>query len=233
MLTMSKTNFSQIDTKSFVLANQLVIEKPLFSALGNIRGARILDVGCGSGYYSKQFARKGAHVAGIDMNPLNVGTAKKYENKNLKFFVADAARFKLREKFDIVTAIFSLNELSKIIFKKTIANISLSLKKNGRLIFVIPHPHFSFMEKTDLIMRMGLNQRDYLNDGKKYGTKISLSNGGTITVTDHHYSLGFIFNVLMRNSFIINMFQELKVPKRKHRDYSTFPFYLLIAARKI
>ena len=40
-------------------------------------GARILDVGCGSGYISLELARSGYHVTGIDISSKVIDVAKK------------------------------------------------------------------------------------------------------------------------------------------------------------
>jgi len=48
-----------------------------FALLGDLRGRRLLDVGCGDGLNAALFARMGAHVTGVDISPLAISQAKR------------------------------------------------------------------------------------------------------------------------------------------------------------
>lgn len=61
-----------------------------FRILGDLRGKRLLDVGCGDGRNSALLARLGAQVVGIDIAPAAVELARKRARVN---GVADATRF--------------------------------------------------------------------------------------------------------------------------------------------
>ena len=71
-------------------------------------GARILDVGCGSGYTSLELARSGYHVTGIDISSKVIDVAKKTLESNpfkdgfgsLKYHVSSFDEFD--GKFDVV-----------------------------------------------------------------------------------------------------------------------------------
>jgi len=39
------------------------------AACGDVAGLRLLDVGCGSGYFAREMARRGARVSGLDISP--------------------------------------------------------------------------------------------------------------------------------------------------------------------
>jgi 2-polyprenyl-3-methyl-5-hydroxy-6-metoxy-1,4-benzoquinol methylase len=47
-----------------------------FSLLGDIRGKRVLDLGCGSGESSLLLVRRGARVHGMDISEALIGVAK-------------------------------------------------------------------------------------------------------------------------------------------------------------
>lgn len=48
-----------------------------FRRLGSLEGRRVLDLGCGRGRWSEQFARRGAHVTGIDWSWQALDQARK------------------------------------------------------------------------------------------------------------------------------------------------------------
>ncbi|MEO6888774.1 MAG: methyltransferase domain-containing protein, partial [Ktedonobacteraceae bacterium] len=47
-------------------ARQHLLNPAIFALLGDVRGKRVLDAGCGQGYLSRLLARKGALVTGIE-----------------------------------------------------------------------------------------------------------------------------------------------------------------------
>jgi 2-polyprenyl-3-methyl-5-hydroxy-6-metoxy-1,4-benzoquinol methylase len=82
-----------------------------FHALGDINGKSYLDVGCGSGRYCHEAARRGASpVVGLDVSPRMLSLAEdiaKKENlsKVCNFVSQDVLGFQPTTRFDVVTAI--------------------------------------------------------------------------------------------------------------------------------
>ena len=74
--------------------------------LGNLKDKSILDIGCGDGIITREFAKKGAKIIGIDKSKKMIEICnKKYINfKNLKFIKAEGKNLKLFENnsFDFV-----------------------------------------------------------------------------------------------------------------------------------
>lgn len=52
--------------------------------------SRILDIGCGTGYFSRRFARDGHAVTGVDVDPAMIGFARAHRTAGEDYFVADA-----------------------------------------------------------------------------------------------------------------------------------------------
>ncbi|MEE2657800.1 MAG: methyltransferase domain-containing protein [Candidatus Latescibacterota bacterium] len=68
-----------------------------FEVCGDVQGKKVLDVGCGSGRYAVEFARRGAEVVGIDMAESMVVMARQAANTA---GVADRCRFEAKEFLD-------------------------------------------------------------------------------------------------------------------------------------
>lgn len=70
------------------------------------QGGRLLDMGCGTGWTSVLFAKKGYDVVGQDLVPeaIDAGRRLKHENRiaNLDFVVGDYESLAFREEFDVV-----------------------------------------------------------------------------------------------------------------------------------
>jgi len=78
----------------------------LMGMLGDVSGASILDVGCGTGRLMKRLERLGAETMGVDISPKMVERARA---KSLLVLQADITQFTWNERFDIVTAVLTLN----------------------------------------------------------------------------------------------------------------------------
>jgi len=83
------------------------IERPAIKQLlGDMNGARVLDLGCGSGTYSVWFAELGAQVVGLDLSPTMIALAQDRARKRSvqpDFRVAD-----IREALPVSTSEYDL-----------------------------------------------------------------------------------------------------------------------------
>jgi ubiquinone/menaquinone biosynthesis C-methylase UbiE len=81
-----------------------------FTRCGEITGARVLDVGCGTGRYSIELAKRdAAQVIGIDFSPAMIDFAQKMADRcdvsdRCKFICADFNEFEASDRFDIIIA---------------------------------------------------------------------------------------------------------------------------------
>ncbi|HEV2072677.1 MAG TPA: methyltransferase domain-containing protein, partial [Thermomicrobiales bacterium] len=65
----------------------------LFSLTGDVSGSRVLDVGCGEGYFSRAVARADANVTGVDISERMLSLARTRTGADLPVeYLMDDAR---------------------------------------------------------------------------------------------------------------------------------------------
>lgn len=102
----------------------------------DMKGLKVLDIGCNAGFFSLEAKRRGAeYVLGIDINSKFIGMAKENASKeslDVDFRVADMTKLDVDVKFDIIIFTSALHYIeSPHSLFKAIAN---KLSHNGRLI---------------------------------------------------------------------------------------------------
>lgn len=108
----------------------------MLNLLGSVKGKRILDYGCNSGYFTNMIYKKCPNntVCGADINPYAVRAATK-RFKHLTFYMVDNDFFK-KHTFDIIVISHVLEHIvERETFMKNLATI---LADDGRLIIAIP-----------------------------------------------------------------------------------------------
>ncbi|MCW5804165.1 MAG: methyltransferase domain-containing protein [Deltaproteobacteria bacterium] len=123
----------------------------LLDACGDVRGLRVLDLGCGQGWFSRQLAGAGGHVTGIDWSAGLIEHARRLEEARhfqaqpsstthggVTYDVLDAADLAARfapGTFDLVTACMSLMDMPH-----PASVLAAAARLAPRLVFSIPNP---------------------------------------------------------------------------------------------
>lgn len=114
--------------------------------LGDVKGRLLLDAGCGEGYLSRHYARKGAKITGIDISSELISKAQdlsKDENTPIDFRQGNVCHLDIEDcVFDVVLA--NLVLLNIPCLTEALREFHRILKKNGILVFSIVHPAFNF-----------------------------------------------------------------------------------------
>ena len=114
-----------------------------FEMLGDIRGLRVLDLGCGEGHNTRLFADRGAKVVGIDISEAMIAAAREEEAREARGIAyhlgsgSDLSRF-ADGSFDAVLGTMALMDLPD--YAGCIREVARVLKAGGLFQFSITHP---------------------------------------------------------------------------------------------
>lgn len=115
--------------------------------LGDVKEKVLLDAGCGEGYLTRYYAKRGAVVTGIDISKQLIDTAIKLTKKeelSVEYNVSDICDMRSieTERFDIILS--NLVLLNIPCLDKALDEFHRVLKGDGILIISIVHPAFNF-----------------------------------------------------------------------------------------
>lgn len=125
--------------------------------------AKLLDLGCGSGWTSVFFARRGYHVTGQDIAPDMIGLAERNRADaavdNLDFVVCDYESLGFIEEFDAAVFYDALHHAEDP--ESAIASVYRALKPGGVLVTIEPGVgHAKAEHSKHAVDTFGVTERD-------------------------------------------------------------------------
>ncbi len=133
------------------LWHRALINPTVLSVLGDVAGKRVLDLACGNGALSRQLARDGARVTGVDGAEGMLVRAREreaLEPLGIVYYAADAARLTpiADGAFDLVVCNMALMDMADA--EGAAREASRALRPGGRLVASIVHPCFEQGEES-------------------------------------------------------------------------------------
>ncbi|MGC2288539.1 MAG: class I SAM-dependent methyltransferase [Thermoplasmata archaeon] len=228
-------------------SRELVHGPALLRAVGPVRGTRVLDIGCGQGYFTRKLAARGARIVGVDWSVGMIDRARALESRKLlgiDYRVLDArhlqARFP-RKSFDLAVACMSFMDAPGL--DQILRGVHQVLTTNGRLVFSITHPMNSSRVsrwETERVGAHGARIVDgYFDEGATpmhwRQTRLKRS----FFVPHWHFTLGTWFRKLHQAGFEVSDMAEPRPSQRQMRTHvrlegpGRVPFWLIVSAQKV
>lgn len=116
----------------------------LLAACGAVDGVAVLDLGCGQGYFSRELARGGARVTGIDLSDALVAYARAHEEREplgVEYRVMSGAEVGAHwdaGSFGLVASCMAVQDMADV--PGVLRGSYSVLRPGGRMVFSVPHP---------------------------------------------------------------------------------------------
>lgn len=229
-------SYQEMRNNSNLNANELIEIPQLFALIGDVKGKRILNLGCGAGGHDRKLIEMGAeYVLGIDLsqNMINEAikdnTSDKIEYKVLSMLDIDS----LDQKFDLVLSSLAIHYVEDYDgLCKKVFNI---LNDGGEFIFSYGHPMDSCAILNDYSDNfVVINDKkyfllsDYNNEGKR------VRHWYVDGVETYHRNMSHLVNGIIKSGLTLLEMQEsfaseeairLKPKLIEQKDHSYYVYF--------
>lgn len=202
--------------------------------LGDLKGKRVLELGCGGAQCSIAFAKHGAVALGVDFSAEQLAFAKRLcerEGVRVELHHGDLAdlAFVRAESIDLVFSSYTFGYVEDL--GRVFRQVHRVLKRGAPLVFSLPHPAYDMIDDDDpdnplLIRRSYFDRRpiDYEWNG--------------IEFTDYHHTISELYMGLTRTGYRVDLLAEPEPNQSGPRSifwreaFRYVPRTLVVRARK-
>lgn len=198
-----------------------VILPNLLRVLNIARGERVLDLGCGQGFFAREFAKSGARAAGADISPELVKIALQHSPRGIDFYATPANKLSFARdgEFDAVAAIHALQNIENI--NEVLAEVKRVLAADGRFVMVLNHPAFRIPKRSewgwDEKTKTQYRRIDRYLSSEKVAIEMHPGEKISERTFSYHRSLQDFFKALAKNGFVVSRLEEWISHKKSGR----------------
>lgn len=222
-----------------------VIAPNLMRILAIKEGERVLDVGCGQGYFTREVLKATKSVAGADISKELIAKAKA-QTPGIQFHIAPADKLKFagNAQFDAALCVLALQNMQDVslVFKE----VKRVLKPHGRFVFVLNHPAFRVLKRSswgwDEEAKAQYRRIDSYLSAAKVAVDMTPGKGRKAETISYHRSLQDFVKALSGAGLCVTRLEEWishkqsqKGPRQKAEDIARreIPLFMCIEARAL
>ena len=208
-------------------ADPVLVE--LLAVLGPVTGRRVLDVACGQGRVTRELARRGATVTGVDLSRAMLDKAESIQDAEplaIRYVHGDVASAPALDDaaFDAVVCNFGLSDIDDL--DGALATVCRTLRPGGAFAFSILHPCFPGGAAIS---------GAWPRSGRYYDEGYWVADGGASSlrrrVGANHRMLSTYLNALSRHGLRLTETSEPEPPAQwattDRHDAAGYPIYLV------
>ncbi|RDW63764.1 hypothetical protein BP6252_11309 [Coleophoma cylindrospora] len=169
---------------------------------------RVLDLGCGFGWFARFAASEGASVLGIEISSNMLAKAASFPTEGITYKQADLETVELSGEFDLIVSVLALHYLESL--ERLVKQAFAVLKSGGKFVVEVEHPIYTapsrgvfipFEDKmvwpVDGYAREGPRTRSWFVDG----------------VVKQHRTLETYITMFLDTGFVLERIEEWKPTK--------------------
>lgn len=176
------------------------------------KGQKILDLACGTGFFSREFLAAGGSVIGVDVGAELLEIAKKNSDKKIQYIEssADDLHFVLKESLDHIVIVLALQNIENV--AGVLKECRRVLKSHGKLCVVLNHPTFRVPKSSD----WGWDEENmiqyrrvdaYLSE-KQVKIEMHPGENKNIKTISFHRPLQYYFKMMNKNNLCVTRMEE-------------------------
>lgn len=194
------------------------------------KGKSVVDIGCGSGIYTRYIGKYAERVFGVDQNQNQISKAvelNRLEDGEITYILG---RFEDVQSelinFDIAIMMYVLLDIDSIRkISELASSISEALNHGGALIIGDVHPHN--LNKKNASEHFQTASGDYFNNGERGWSDTRLESGKQLRFSpNYHYRLDEIVNTFGTHGLLTQYMYEMSMEEN-------FPTHVLYVMRKV
>ena len=200
---------SGIPTDDVYWGDFVAVESQL-EILGDVKGKRILEIGCGGAQNSIALSKWGAKVVGVDLSRKQIMYGKRLlrnEIAEVSLLVCNMEKLPFNgESFDIVTTAVSLHYAPDL--NAVVAEANRVLVEGGYFTFSTAHP----FTEGKLVKYRGKSAVAVRNYFKRRIVRWidKLPDGSRVKMHSYYRTLQDYFDALTNNGFVVERYMELE-----------------------
>ena len=207
-------------------------------------GQKILEIGCGEGFFSEELARKGSTVTACDISPELIALAQKKGKATYLVTPAQNLSMFANGSFEVVLAVLTLQNMERL--DVVMKEVSRVLAPRGRFIFVLNHPMIRIPQASswdyDEEKKVQYRRLDAYLSERRTAIDMHPGKGKKSLTYSFHRSLQEYMKLLRGGGFAITRLEEWishktsqPGPRAKAEDVSRkeFPLFMMIEATRL
>lgn len=231
--------YDEVQGETGDVAHELVYDPLISQLIGDVRGKRALDAGCGNGCWSRRLASRAKSVVGIDSSEALIRIAQTKDNPdNVRYEVRDlTGELGLEEgSFDLVLSSMVLHYIPSI--ESAVSQFSRLLADGGEVVICVQHPMYQYHYRAQALAGKHSSVFPHTVSYFEHAPLTQVTLFGKMEVPTFNRTIEDYVTTFTRHGFVLTGLREPQFSEAlldampRYRDVREVPRVILMKFRK-